>query len=121
MYNESPINLGLERVIIVQTTNIENTGINLYDYIMKNYEMYFDMTPYRNMELNYILGVCNARAINLESFKEFFNLQGASFFDILKFVVNASNLECIASYGKMCFCDVMECLTSQTISTGMHL
>ncbi len=89
----------------MQTTNIEQRSVNLYDYIMENYVKYFDLTAGRNMELMYILGTCHAKSIRVADFREIFDLQEAGFFEILKFIATVSNLERIAQYGTMCVND----------------
>lgn len=85
---------------------------------MGNYPKFFDLTPYRNMELMRLLGFCNARHIDVEAFKEIFDLQSEGFFGILKFIADASNLERVIAYGNMCLSDTLSQATAQSIGAG---
>lgn len=104
-------------MIVVQTKKIEMNNSNLYDYIMNNYIRFFDLTPGRAMELNYVLGLCHANEIRLDDFKEIFGLNEEGFFGILKFVVDKNNLEKVVLYGNMCHNDALNQASSQTLGT----
>lgn len=105
-------------MICVQTTKIENGNVNLYDYIMENYVRFFDLTPGRAMELNYILGLCHARVIRLDDFKEIFDLQNEGFYGIFKFLVDKNNLGKVIEYGAMCHNDVKAQESAQILGAG---
>ncbi len=79
-----------------------NKNINLKDYVMNNYVRYFDLTPGREMELNYLLGNCNAHLVDVEQFKEVFDLKDDGFFGVLKCLADVNNLEKLSLYGTMC-------------------
>lgn len=87
----------------VMTEQEEN--IVLERYIVNNFERYFDLTEGRYLTLMGILNRFNAKSINLEEFRRVFELEGAGFFEIFEFLLNANNVSRICQYGKLCLAD----------------
>ncbi len=100
--------------------NIYANG-NLRDYVMNNYVKYFDLTKGREMELSYLLGICNASLIDVEQFKEVFGLQAEGFLGVFKYLADGANLEKIVQYGNMCLSDAMTQMESMRMPQGISL
>ncbi|MDE5889041.1 MAG: hypothetical protein K2H20_03380 [Bacilli bacterium] len=94
---------------------------NLRDYVLSNYVKYFDLTPGREMELAYLLGNCNASLIDVEQFREVFDLQGTGFFGVLKYLADVNNLEKLSQYGAMCLSDYTSQMESMRKNQGISL
>lgn len=98
-----------------------NRNKNLKDYIMNNYVKYFDLTKGRELELSYLLGICNASLIDVEQFKDVFGLQEEGFFGVLKYLVDGANLDKVIQYGNMCLNDNIAQRESMNVSQGISL
>lgn len=98
-----------------------NNNTNLRDYVMNNYVRYFDLTKGREVELGYILGVRNASLIDVQQFREIFDLQEQGFFGVLKFLADPINLERVAQYGTICLSDYNTQVESMRATRGKGL
>jgi len=72
---------------------------SLKDYLVDNYDRYFDLTDSRLARLNYMLDNLYCSYIDLDEFKSLFGLEDKGYLSILKFVCIQDNWYAIAAYG----------------------
>ena len=77
--------------------------MNLTEYVIKNFDKYFDLTEGRLLSLTRLMRAFNGHTIMLGQFKEVFGLR--DFGSILESIGNMDNFDILVNYGKMCLND----------------
>ncbi len=76
--------------------------MNLYDYVVMTFEKVCDLTEARMRSLNYYLGLCKAKYVNVAEFKSVFDIQDG-FYGILSVLTDISRSEELINYGNICY------------------
>lgn len=87
----------------MRNMNVNVDDMNLTQYVIGNFERFFDLTEGRLLSLNRLMNAYNGHAITMGQFKQVFGLD--NFTDILKYVCNMDNFDGLVNYGQMCLAD----------------
>lgn len=83
--------------MIIMEIEANMNAISLYDYVIKGFEKYFDLTEGRLLSLNYFLNNCNAHFVSLSDFKNVYGIDSLA--DILKLITNEDYFDELREFG----------------------
>lgn len=72
--------------------------MTLKECVLNEFSLYFDLTVYRQEQLNSMLDDFNGSNIDVNLFMSYFGLE--SYYQVLMFVLDGNNVERLISYGE---------------------